>query len=251
MQILGVDIGGSGIKGAIVDTETGKLITERHRIDTPRPATPEAVAKVLAQLVKHFNWSGPVGCGFPASIQHGVARTAANLSDSFIGTNIDQLFSEVTKCPCYNLNDADAAGIAEMNFGVGAGQPGVVLLITIGTGLGTVFFTDGVLLPNTELGHLYMENGKKGEHFASDSVRKAEDLGWKSWGRRFNEYLCTMEALFWPDLIILGGGASKKFDKFEQTITVNTPVKPATLLNLAGIIGAALHAQSKNSTLSQ
>jgi polyphosphate glucokinase len=247
MQILGVDIGGSGIKGAIVDTETGKLITERHRINTPEPATPEAVAKVLAQLVKHFNWSGPVGCGFPASIQHGVARTAANLSDLFIGINIDTLFSEVTKCPCYSLNDADAAGIAEMHFGVGKNQSGVVLLITIGTGLGTVLFTDGVLLPNTELGHLYMENGKKGEHYASDSVRKAKDLDWKSWGQRFNNYLGMMEALFWPDLIILGGGASKKLDRFKQTITVNTPVKPATLLNLAGIIGAALYAQSKNS----
>ena len=246
MHILGVDIGGSGIKGAVVDTETGKTVTERHRIDTPKPATPEAVAKVLAQLVKHFNWSGPVGCGFPASIQHGVARTSANLSDSFIGTNIDKLFSETTKCPCYSLNDADAAGIAEMHFGVGAGHSGVVLLITIGTGLGTAFFTDGVLLPNTELGHIYMANGKKGEHFASDAVRKAEDLGWKNWALRFNNYLGMMEALFWPDLIILGGGASKKFDKFNQNITIKTPVKPATLLNLAGIIGAALYAQSKS-----
>ena len=247
MQILGVDIGGSGIKGAIVDTETGEFIGERHRIATPKPATPEAVADVLAKLVNQFNWSGPVGCGFPASIQHGVARTAANLSSSFIGTNIDKLFSKTTKCPCYNLNDADAAGIAEMHFGRGAGQSGVVLLITIGTGLGTVFFTDGVLLPNTELGHLYMSNGKEGEHFASDAVRKKEDLGWKNWGQRFNQYLGMMEALFWPDLIILGGGASKKFDKFKQQITVKTPVKPAVLLNQAGIIGAALYAESKNS----
>jgi len=246
MHILGVDIGGSGIKGAVVDTKTGELVTERHRIETPQPATPEAVAGVLKQLVQHFDWSGPVGCGFPASIQHGVARTAANLSDAFIGTDIDKLFSETTDCPCYNLNDADAAGLAEMNFGVGAGQSGIVLLVTIGTGLGTVLFTDGVLLPNTELGHVYMENGIKGEHFASDAVRKAEDLGWKKWGKRFNEYISMMEALFWPDLIILGGGASKKFDKFKQQLTVNTPVKPATLLNLAGIIGAAVYAESKN-----
>lgn len=246
MHILGVDIGGSGIKGAIVDTETGKLLTERHRIETPSPATPEAVAKVLEQLVKHFNWSGPVGCGFPASIQHGVARTAANLSDLFIGTDIDKLFSETTKCLCSCLNDADAAGIAEMNFGVGSGQSGVVLLITIGTGLGTVIFTDGILLPNTELGHVYMPSGMKGEHFASDAVRKTEDLGWNKWSKRFNKYLVMMEGLFWPDLIILGGGASKKFDKFKQNITVKTPVKPASLLNLAGIIGAALYAQSKS-----
>ncbi len=246
MQILGVDIGGSGIKGAIVDTDTGEFVTERHRIETPKPATPEAVAGVLAQLVAHFNWSGPVGCGFPASIQHGVARTAANLSDQFIGTDIDKLFSETTNCPCYNLNDADAAGIAEMEFGAGAGQTGVVLLITIGTGLGTVLFTNGVLLPNTELGHLFMANGIEGEHFASDGVRKAEDLSWKSWGKRFNQYLEMMEGLFWPDLILLGGGASKKFDKFSQNITINTAIKPATLLNQAGIIGAALYAQSMN-----
>lgn len=249
MHILGVDIGGSGIKGAVVDTKTGELVTERHRIETPQPATPEAVAGVLKQLVQHFEWSGPVGCGFPASIQHGVARTAANLSDAFIGADIDKLFSETTNCPCYNLNDADAAGIAEMNFGVGAGQSGVVLLVTIGTGLGTVLFSDGVLLPNTELGHVYMKNGIEGEHFASDAVRKAEDLGWKKWGKRFNKYIGMMEALFWPDLIILGGGASKKFDKFQQQLTVNTPIKPATLLNLAGIIGAAVYAESKNSVV--
>ncbi|WP_305908117.1 polyphosphate--glucose phosphotransferase [Methylomarinum sp. Ch1-1] len=247
MHILGVDVGGSGIKGAIVDTETGEFVGERHRIATPKPATPEAVAAVIAQLVNHFNWEGPVGCGFPASIQHGVARTAANLSSSFIGANIDALFSDVTKCSCFNLNDADAAGIAEMNFGGGVGQSGVVLLITIGTGLGTAFFSDGVLLPNTELGHLYLPNGKKGEHFASDAVRKSEDLGWKSWGKRFDKYLQQMEALFWPDLIILGGGASKKFDKFKHQISINTPVKPAELLNQAGIVGAALHAHSKSS----
>ncbi len=246
MQILGVDIGGSGIKGAVVDTETGELVTERHRIETPQPATPKAVAIALAQLVVHFNWNGPVGCGFPAAIQHGVARTAANISPLFIGTPIDKLFSEATKCPCYNLNDADAAGMAEMRFGEGAGQAGVVLLITIGTGLGTVFFTDGKLLPNTELGHLYLKNGKKGEHYASDAVRKTEDLSWKRWGSRFNSYLTLMEELFWPDLIILGGGASKKFDKFKEQITVKAPVKPAAFLNQAGIVGAALYAQSKN-----
>jgi polyphosphate glucokinase len=245
MQILGVDIGGSGIKGAIVDTATGQLISERHRIETPQPATPEAVAAVLAQLVAHFNWTGLVGCGFPAAIQHGVARTASNISKSFIGIPIDKLFSEATKCPCYNVNDADAAGMAEMQFGEGMGQSGVVLLVTIGTGLGTVFFTDGKLLPNTELGHLYLQNGKKGEHYASDAVRKHEDLSWKRWGSRFNTYLSMMEALFWPDLIIIGGGASKKFDKFKAQLTVKAPVKPAAFLNQAGIVGAALYAESK------
>lgn len=245
MHILGVDIGGSGIKGAIVDTETGKLITERHRIETPQPATPEAIAAVLAQLVLHFHWNGPVGCGFPAAIQRGVARTAANIAKSFIGTDIDRLFSEATNCPCYNVNDADAAGMAEIHFGEGAGQPGVVLLITIGTGLGTALFADGHLLPNTELGHVYLDNGLEAERYASDAARKIEDLGWKSWGNRFNVYLNTMEKLFWPDLILLGGGASKKFDKFKAQLTVEAPVKPAAFLNQAGIVGAALYAKSK------
>ncbi len=247
MQILGVDIGGSGIKGAVVDTATGKLVTERHRFETPQPATPEAVAATLAQLVTHFNWSGAIGIGFPAAIQHGIVRTASNISPSFIGINIDQLFSVATNCQCYNLNDADAAGLAEMHFGEGEGQSGVVLLITIGTGLGTALFTSGKLLPNTELGHLYLKNGIKAEHYASDATRKTEDLGWKGWGNRFNTYLTTMEELFWPDLIILGGGASKKFDKFKEKITIEAPVKPAAFLNQAGIVGAALYAHSKNS----
>jgi len=245
MQILGVDIGGSGIKGAIVETQTGQLITERRRIATPQPATPDAVAAVLKQLCGHFQWSGPVGCGFPAAVHHGVARTAANISPAFIGSDIDRLFTAATGCTCCNLNDADAAGLAEMRFGEGAGQTGVVLLITIGTGLGTVLFTGGKLLPNTELGHLYLENGQEGELFASDAVRKAEDLGWKQWGRRFNQYLVTMEALFWPDLIILGGGTSKKFAKFQEQICIDAQVKPAAFLNQAGIVGAALYAEQR------
>lgn len=246
MQILGVDIGGSGIKGAIVDTESGELVTERYRIATPHPATPEAVAAVLAQLVLHFGWNGPIGCGFPAAIQQGVARTAANIAQDFIGVNIDQLFSEATQCPCFNVNDADAAGMAEMRFGEGAGQSGVVLLVTIGTGLGTALFIDGKLLPNTELGHIYLSNGIEAEPFASDAARKLEDLGWKSWGNRFNKYLMTMERLFWPELIILGGGASKKFDKFQAQLKVGVPVKPAGFLNQAGIVGAALYAEAKS-----
>lgn len=245
MQILGVDIGGSGIKGAIVDTVTGQLASERHRIETPQPATPEAVAAVLAQLVLHFNWSGPVGCGFPAVIQHGVARTASNIAKSFIGTDIDRLFSEATRCPCYNVNDADAAGMAEMQFGEGAGQTGVVLLVTVGTGLGTALFTNGELLPNTELGHIYLQNGVEAESYASDAARKVEDLGWKTWGNRFDAYLSLLEKLLWPDLIILGGGASKKFDKFKQQLKVETPAIPAAFLNQAGIVGAALYAKTK------
>ena len=245
MQILGVDIGGSGIKGAIVDTSTGELVSERHRIETPQPATPEAVAPVLAQLTRHFNWTGLIGCGFPAAIQHGIVRTASNIAPSFIGTNIDRLFSDATQCPCFNLNDADAAGIAEIEFGESANRSGVVLMVTIGTGLGTALFTDGNLIPNTELGHIYLENGKKAEHYTSDAVRKAEDLSWKRWSKRFNFYLSSMEKLFWPDLIILGGGASKKFEKFQDQLTIEAPVKPASFLNQAGIVGAALYAKLK------
>ncbi len=243
MQILGVDIGGSGIKGAVVDTLTGELLGERHRIETPQPATPEAVAQVLAELVRHFQWTGLVGCGFPAAIQHGIVRTASNISQAFIGTDIDRLFSDTTQCPCYNLNDADAAGLAEIQFGEGREHAGVVLLVTIGTGLGTALFTDGRLIPNTELGHIHLENGRIAEHYASDAVRKTEDLNWKRWGSRFNDYLSTMEKLFWPDLIILGGGASKKFDKFKDQLTIEAPVKPAAFLNQAGIVGAALYAK--------
>ncbi|WP_150047573.1 MULTISPECIES: polyphosphate--glucose phosphotransferase [Methylomonas] len=245
MKILGVDIGGSGIKGAIVETDTGELLSERRRIETPKPATPEAIAYTLAQLAGHFAWQGPIGCGFPAAIQHGVARTASNIDASFIGTDIDRLFSETVHCPCYNLNDADAAGIAEMRFGAGAGISGVVLIVTIGTGLGTALFTDGVLLPNTELGHIYMPDSIKGEHYASDAVRKSEDLSWKRWGKRFDKYLNLMESLFWPDLIILGGGASQKFDKFSHHLSVAAQVQPAAFLNQAGIVGAALYARAR------
>ena len=251
MQILGVDIGGSGIKGAIVETDTGELISERHRIVTPQPATPEAIASVLRQLVDYFDWKGPVGCGFPAAIQHGIARTASNIASSFIGTNIETLFSDTLQCPCHVLNDADAAGMAEMQFGEYTDQSGVVLLITIGTGLGSALFTEGQLLPNTELGHIYLKNGKIGEHYASGAVRKSEDLSWKQWGKRFNEYLMTIEALFWPDIILLGGGSSKKFDKFSEHITVEAEVKPAAFLNQAGIVGAALHAQTQAIKTSQ
>lgn len=246
MLILGVDIGGSGIKGAIVDTVTGELVTERYRIATPQPATPTAVAEALLQLTSYFNWNGLVGCGFPAAIQHGIVRTAANIAPSFIGTQLDTLFSDATQCRCYCVNDADAAGIAEMTFGEGRGHQGVVLLVTIGTGLGTVLFSEGKLLPNTELGHLYLKNGKTAERYAADSVRKLKHLSWRQWGKRFNTYLAQMEALFWPYLIILGGGASKKFSKYQEQLTVAAVVKPAVFLNQAGIVGAALYARSKN-----
>lgn len=244
MKILGVDIGGSGIKGAIVDTETGELLCERIRIETPQPATPAAVVGALRELVTQLDWQGPVGCGFPAAIQHGIARTAANIDDAWLGAPVADYFSQELGQPVFVANDADVAAMAEMKFGAGQGNRGVVLLVTIGTGLGTAFFTQGVLLPNTELGHILIK-GMPAEHYASDLVRKNEDLSWTDWGRRFDRYLTRMEALFWPDLIILGGGSSKKLDKFQEQLTVRAPVVAAQFLNQAGIVGAALFARAE------
>jgi polyphosphate glucokinase len=238
-KVLGIDIGGSGIKAAPVNTKDGLMLELRHRIPTPSPATPENVAPIIAEMVRHFKWKGLIGCGFPAAIQNGIAKTAANVDDSWIGTNINQAFSQVTGLPVYVVNDADAAGLAEMKFGAGAGQRGLVLLCTIGTGIGTVLFNNGRLVPNTELGHIEFK-GMDAEKYVSDAVRKSEELSWEEWAGRFKEYLQTMERLLWPDLIILGGGASKKGDKFLQYLDINTPLMPAELLNNAGVVGAAL-----------
>ena len=244
MMILGVDIGGSGIKGAIVDTSSGLMIGERHRIATPQPATPEAMAQTLKQLVDHFEWSGPIGCGFPATIHHGVAFSAANIDASWIQTPVDRIFADATGCPCYVVNDADAAGMAEMRFGAGQGRQGVVMLITIGTGLGSAIFVNGHLHPNTELGHLKMK-GRIAEHYCSDAVRQREELSWGKWGRRFNRYLQRLEFLFNPDQFILGGGSAQRFDRFRDELHLRTEVLPAASLNQAGIIGAALYAASQ------
>ena len=241
MEILGVDIGGSGIKVARVDLIKGVLVSERVRIATPQPSTPSAVAGALSEIVRELAWSGPIGCGFPAVVQGGVIRTAANVSKKWIGTNAEELFTSATGCQTLVVNDADAAGLAEMRFGAGRGRNGVVMMITIGTGLGTALFTEGQLLPNTELGHLYVK-GMKAEHYASDALRKDKGLSWKKWGKRFNRVLHEYEALFWPDLFVLGGGASNKFEKFGQYLTVQAEVAPAQMLNEAGIVGAALAA---------
>ena len=245
MQILGIDVGGTGIKAAVVETADGELLSERVRIETPRPATPAAIGKTLQSLVKQMKWSGPIGMGFPAAIQRGIARTAANIDKSFIGLPVAQFFSEQTGCAVHVANDADVAGMAEMRFGAGRDVRGVVLIITIGTGLGTALFTDGRLLPNTELGHIFLDNGIEAERYAAESVRVAKKLKWKEWGHRFDHYLAAMEGLFWPDLIVLGGGVSKKLEKFAPMITIQTPVVAAGFLNQAGIVGAALFAESK------
>jgi polyphosphate glucokinase len=241
MEILGIDIGGSGIKAALVDIKTGKLSTPRHRIPTPQPATPQAISQTVAKLAKYFKWKNPIGCGFPAAISKGKIRTASNIDKGWLGTEVSALFTKATGCPTFVLNDADAAGLAEMTFGAGQNRQGVVFVITVGTGIGTAAFSGGCLLPNMELGHLIMD-GRISEHYVSDAVRKNEELSWKKWTKRFNAYLHEIERLFWPDLIIIGGGASKKHEKFFKYLNSNIEIVPAQLLNDAGIIGAALAA---------
>lgn len=242
MDVLGIDIGGSGIKGAPVNIETGELTTERYRVGTPTPSTPAAVAECVKELSAHFSWKGKVGCGFPAPILHGVAKTAANIHKRWVETNVNELLSEATGCEVHTLNDADAAGLAAARLGAGRDRMGVIIFITVGTGLGTAIICDGKLLPNTELGHLYLDNGSEGERWASDAVRKKEDLSWQKWAIRFDHYLKELEKLFWPDLFIVGGGASKKTDKFFKYLTVHTEIIPSKLRNHAGIIGAAMAA---------
>jgi polyphosphate glucokinase len=243
MEILGIDIGGSGIKGAPVNIEQGTLTADRYRIATPKPSVPEAVGGVVAKITKHFDWHGPIGCTFPAIIKEGVAYSAANVDNSWIGTNGKKILEEKTGCPVLLLNDADAAGIAEMTFGAGQGRNGVVIMLTFGTGIGSAIFVDGKLVPNTEFGHMEIR-GKDAEHRAADKIRKDEDLSWEEWARRVSEFLARMEALFSPDLFIFGGGVSKKHKKFFKYLDVRTDVVPAEALNEAGIIGAALAAQS-------
>jgi len=243
MEILGIDIGGSGIKGAPVDTELGSLLAPRFRVPTPVPSKPRTMAEAVAEVTRHFDWHGPVGCGFPASLHHGVALTAANINKKWIGANAAALFAGSTGCPVVVINDADAAGLAEITFGAGRDRMGVVFIITIGTGLGTALFTDGHLLPNTDLGHIEI-NGKDAELAASDAARQRLKLSWEKWAVNFNEYLIRVEKLFFPDLFILGGGASKKSERFMPYLTVQTEVVVAQLFNDAGIVGAALAGQS-------
>jgi polyphosphate glucokinase len=243
-KILGIDIGGSGIKGAIVNTKTGEMLTPRFRIVTPSPATPASVAKVIHEIVKHFSWMGPLGAGYPGVVQNGIVRTASNVDSAWINTNIDELITKVTECPSTVVNDADAAGLAEMKFGSGMGNKGVVLLLTVGTGIGTVMFAGGKLVPNLELGHIILK-GIDAEKYASDAARQKYNLSWQEWAGRFTEYLVRMEDLLWPDLIIIGGGASKKEELILKHLHTRAKLIPARLLNNAGIIGAALAAKKK------
>ncbi len=249
-QVLGIDIGGSGIKGAPVDVDQGALLAPRLRIPTPRPADPEAVADVLARLVDHFEWSGPIGCAFPAVIKAGVTATAANIDESWIGFDARRLFESKTGCPVSLSNDADAAGQAEMLFGAGRHHSGTVIMLTLGTGIGSAIFIDDHLVPNTELGHLVVR-GKKAEHRASARVRTERQWSWKQWAKRLDEVLNTIAQLFHPDLFILGGGVSKKHHKYLPYLTTEVPVVPAELRNDAGIVGAALACRSEHSPVQE
>ncbi len=246
-EFLGIDVGASGIKGAIVDVEKGVLVTERFRLPTPKPSKPKNMAITFAEIVSHFGWKGKtIGCGFPSVVKKGVAHTAANINKSWKGTNIAEIFSDECGCPVVVKNDADVAGIAEMQFGIGRNMEGTVLIITIGSGLGSALFRNGQLIPNTELGHLYLKGHIEiAERYASDNARKRKDLSWKTWGARFNKYLKHLELLVAPDLILLGGGAAKYFDNFGKYLTIETKVSPTMLLNNAGIIGAAVIAFQK------
>lgn len=239
MQGFGIDIGGSGIKGAPVDLESGAFAAERHRVATPVPSTPENVADVVVDVVRQFHWDGPIGITFPAVVQHGVARSAANVDKSWIGTDLHELFGRTTGRHVLAVNDADAAGVAEAAFGAARGQRGVVLVATLGTGIGSALLIDGTLVPNTELGHLEVD-GHDAETRASDAARDRDGMSWKKWAKRLTTYFGAVERLFSPDLIVVGGGVSKKADKFLPLVGIRTPIVPADLRNDAGIIGAAL-----------
>jgi len=245
MEILGIDVGGSGIKGAPVNVTTGALTSERFRLKTPKGAEPDAVAGVILEIVKHFNWTGPVGIGFPAPIKHGTVKLAANISPAWVGINADDFLTKATGCDVTVGNDADVAGLAEMAFGAGVGQMDTVIMVTLGTGIGSAIFIGGKLLPNTEFGHLEI-NGEDAEARASDAARQREELSWKKYAHRLNRYLLQMEKLFWPDLFIIGGGISKLSENYIPLLTVEARVIPANLLNEAGIVGAALAARQNS-----
>lgn len=238
MNILGIDIGGTGIKAAPVNPIDGSLAVERLRIATPQPATPAAIADAVAKVIAHFNWSGPIGCGLPSVVRNGIACTAANIDPAWIGIDVVALLADKTGLAATVLNDADAAGLAEMHYGAGRNASGTTLVVTAGTGLGTALFRDSTLVPNTELGHLQL-HGKIAEQVASAAVRTSLNLSYREWAKRFDDYLHRLEELFWPDLFIIGGEISKDHALFFPYLTAKTRLLPAALRNDAGIIGAA------------
>ncbi|WP_269853467.1 polyphosphate--glucose phosphotransferase [Streptomyces sp. RPT161] len=240
MNVFGVDIGGSGIKGAPVDLERGDLAQERFKVLTPHPAKPDAVAASVKEVVEHFGWSGPVGVTFPGVIMDGVTRTAANVDKAWIGLDARAMLSDTLGLPVTLINDADAAGIAEMAFGAGKGHDGTVILLTFGTGIGSAVFSGGQLVPNTELGHLEL-HGHDAEKRASSKAKEDHDLSWKHWAARVEEYLAHVEMLFSPELFVIGGGVSRKADRFLPLVNgIRAQIVPAELQNNAGIVGAAM-----------
>ena len=237
---FGVDVGGSGVKGGVVDLETGQLVGDRIKLLTPQPSTPEAVAETVTEIIRQAEWDGPVGITLPSVVTGGVARSAANIDKKWIGTDARALFSDALGGRLVTvLNDADAAGIAEDALGAGKDAKGVVILLTFGTGIGSAILHDGVLLPNTEFGHMEVD-GKEAEHRAASSVKEKKDLSYKEWAGEVSRVLTRFENLLWPDLFIAGGGISRKNEKWIPHLTNRTPVVPAALLNTAGIVGAAL-----------
>jgi polyphosphate glucokinase len=245
---FGIDFGGSGIKGAPVDLGTGEFAQERVRIDTPQPATPDAVAKVFAELIGRFEDStGPVGVTVPGVVKNGVVHSAANIDSHWIGEDADKLFTDATGRDVHVVNDADAAGLAELRYGAAKGRTGLVILTTLGTGIGSAFLYDGVLVPNSELGHLEID-GHDAESRAASSVKEKKELSWEEWAKRLTTYYRQLERLFSPDLFVVGGGISKKSDKFLPLVEIDTEIVPAQLLNNAGIVGAALYAVGGSSS---
>lgn len=245
MTVLGIDVGGTGIKGAPVDTSTGKLLAERFRIPTPQPPKLQPIGAAVAEIARKFEWKGKIGIGFPAPIKASVALTAAHISPKWIGVNVVDFFTKVTGCPCSIINDADAAGLAEMTYGAGRGNKGTVILVDLGTGIGSALFYRGVLVPNAQLGHIEIK-GKDAALRASGVAKKTYDLSWKKYAKRVDRYLRALQQLFWPDLFIIGGGISVSHDKFLPLLSVEVPVVPALFLNNAGIIGAALAADRES-----
>lgn len=244
MEVLGIDIGGSGIKGAPVDAAAGIQMADRRRIVTPQPATADAVAEVVRKIVDHFDWTGPVGATLPAIVEHGVVWSAANIDESWIGQNVEEVFSEATDLPVTVLNDADAAGIAETRFGVGRGRDGLIVMLTFGTGIGSALLMDGALIPNSELGHIEFR-GDEAEHWTAGRNFEDEELSYEEWGTRVNAFLNYLDGLFRPELFIVGGGISKKFDRFSAQLDVRPDVLPALMRNNAGIVGAAMAASER------
>ena len=250
----GVDVGGSGVKGAPVDLDGGTYAADRHKVATPQPATPQAVARSIREVVDHHGWTGPIGLCVPAVVQGGRAITAANIDDSWIGTDVAEVVrAEAGLEARVVLNDADAAGLAEMRFGVGKGRRGSVLVLTLGTGIGSVLFSDGRLVPNTELGHLQLGGWPDAEVFCAPSARKREpDLSWEDWAsQRLSPYLQHVEQLIWPDLVVLGGGVSRKPEKWLHAVRCRTEVVTAELTNDAGIVGAALAAEESTGQIGE